>query len=86
MKFTESLWVSIEDIYDKILRHPFIRGLTDGSLDEEGASLSMLLDMRKFSRNGIAVDKDSLPLMLFRGDEKGMIKLIIRNRGKSVTV
>jgi thiaminase len=35
VKLTESLWISIEDIYEKILRHPFIRGLTDGSLDEE---------------------------------------------------
>jgi thiaminase/transcriptional activator TenA len=35
MKFTESLWGSIGDIYDKTLNHPFIRGLTDGSLDEE---------------------------------------------------
>jgi hypothetical protein len=31
MKFTESLWISIEDIYDRILKHPFIRGLIDGS-------------------------------------------------------
>jgi len=44
------------------------------------------LDVRKSSRNGIAVDKGSLPLMLFRGDEKGMSKLIIRNRGKGVIV
>jgi thiaminase/transcriptional activator TenA len=35
MKFTESLWGSIGDIYNKTLNHPFIRGLTDGSLDEE---------------------------------------------------
>jgi len=35
MKFKESLWVSIADIYNKILKHSFIRGLTDGSLDEE---------------------------------------------------
>ena len=35
MKFTDSLWKSIEEIYDKILEHPFISGLTDGSLSEQ---------------------------------------------------
>ncbi|MGC8996710.1 MAG: thiaminase II [Fervidicoccaceae archaeon] len=32
---TQRLWRSILDIYEAILTHPFIRGLTDGSLKEE---------------------------------------------------
>jgi len=44
MKFTESLWVSIGNIYDKILKHPFIRGLTDGSLDEEAFRFYVIQD------------------------------------------
>lgn len=44
MKFTESLWVSIEVIYGKILKHPFIRGLTDGSLDEEAFRFYVIQD------------------------------------------
>ena len=32
MTFTDELWHSIERIYAAILRHPFIAGLTDGSL------------------------------------------------------
>ena len=32
MTFTDELWHSIEPIYAAILRHPFIAGLTDGSL------------------------------------------------------
>ncbi|MCM8748564.1 thiaminase II [Thermomicrobiaceae bacterium CFH 74404] len=32
--FTAELWTSIEGIYQAILAHPFIRGLTDGSLPE----------------------------------------------------
>jgi thiaminase (transcriptional activator TenA) len=32
MAFTGELWKSIEPIYAAILRHPFLRGLTDGSL------------------------------------------------------
>ena len=44
MKFTESLWVSIGHIYDKILKHPFIQGLTDGSLDEEAFRFYVIQD------------------------------------------
>jgi thiaminase/transcriptional activator TenA len=33
--FTQTLWHSIQAIYTAILDHPFIRGLTDGSLPEE---------------------------------------------------
>jgi thiaminase (transcriptional activator TenA) len=44
MKFTESLWVSIGDIYDRILRHPFILGLTEGTLDEEAFRFYVIQD------------------------------------------
>jgi thiaminase/transcriptional activator TenA len=33
--FTAGLWASTTSIYDAILAHPFVRGLTDGSLPEE---------------------------------------------------
>lgn len=33
--FTAELWRSIEPIYAEILAHPFLRGLTDGTLPEE---------------------------------------------------
>lgn len=33
--FTTDLWRSIEDIYTEILAHPFLTGLTDGTLPEE---------------------------------------------------
>jgi len=32
--FTETLWQAAEPIYEKILAHPFLRGLTDGTLPE----------------------------------------------------
>jgi thiaminase (transcriptional activator TenA) len=53
MKFTELLWNSIEDIYNKILGHPFIRGLTDGSLDEEAFRFYVIQDalyLRDYAR------------------------------------
>lgn len=34
-RLTDSLWSSIEDIYRSILAHPFITGLTDGSLPHD---------------------------------------------------
>ncbi|MGC8935905.1 MAG: thiaminase II [Candidatus Methanomethylicaceae archaeon] len=35
MAFSEELWESITNIFDSILKHPFIKGLVDGSLEEE---------------------------------------------------
>jgi len=35
LKPTERLWSSITHVFNAILNHPFIKGLTDGSLDEE---------------------------------------------------
>jgi len=57
MKFTESLWVSIEDDYSRILKHPFIRGLIDGSLDEEAFRFYVIQDalyLRDYAR-GLAL-------------------------------
>ena len=57
MKFTESLWVSIEDIYGKILKHPFIQRLIDGSLDEEAFRFYVIQDalyLRDYAR-GLAL-------------------------------
>jgi len=57
MKFTESLWGSIEAIYDSMLRHPFIRGLTDGTLPEETFRFYVIQDalyLRDYAR-GLAL-------------------------------
>jgi thiaminase/transcriptional activator TenA len=53
MAFTAELWASIEDIYAAILRHPFIRGLTDGSLPPESFRFYAVQDalyLREFAR------------------------------------
>ncbi|MCX7624083.1 MAG: thiaminase II [Thermomicrobium sp.] len=34
-RFTDELWRSIEPIFSAILAHPFVQGLTDGTLPEE---------------------------------------------------
>src|SRR6516225_3208666 len=53
MNFTPELWTSIETIYSAILRHPFVRGLGDGSLDLESFKFYVLQDalyLREFGR------------------------------------
>ena len=41
MKITEELWHSTQHIYEAILAHPFLRGLTDGLLRRVSKSLWM---------------------------------------------
>ena len=52
-KLTEELWSSIEPIYGAILRHPFIAGLTDGTLARESFEFYAVQDalyLREFAR------------------------------------
>lgn len=51
--FTDGLWASIGPIYAAILRHPFITGLTDGSLPRERFEFYAVQDalyLREFAR------------------------------------
>src|SRR5919106_3613744 len=53
MPFTDELWHSIGPIYAAILRHPFVRGLTDGSLPRESFQFYAVQDalyLREFAR------------------------------------
>src|SRR5262245_50669566 len=53
MTFTEELWREIAPIYAAILRHPFVRGLTDGSLPRESFQFYAVQDalyLREFAR------------------------------------
>jgi thiaminase/transcriptional activator TenA len=53
MAFTAELWKSIEPIYAAILRHPFVTGLTDGSLPRESFRFYAVQDalyLRDFAR------------------------------------
>jgi thiaminase/transcriptional activator TenA len=51
--FTAELWRSIDSIYAAILRHPFVKGLTDGSLPRESFQFYAVQDalyLRDFAR------------------------------------
>jgi thiaminase/transcriptional activator TenA len=53
MAFTDELWRAIETIYAAILRHPFLTGLTDGSLPRERFRFYAVQDalyLREFAR------------------------------------
>src|SRR5580692_6043795 len=42
--FTAELWSGITDIYDTILAHPFLTGLTDGTLRPEAFAFYVVQD------------------------------------------
>jgi thiaminase/transcriptional activator TenA len=70
-RFTDELWSSIEPIYAQILRHPFIAGLTDGSLPRsrfEFYAVQDALYLREFARAlaiaGARAPKDDWIVML----------------------
>jgi thiaminase/transcriptional activator TenA len=51
--FTKELWQGIIPIYESILAHPFIKGLTEGSLDEKSFKFYVIQDalyLREFAR------------------------------------
>jgi thiaminase/transcriptional activator TenA len=53
LAFTDELWRAIDDIYAAILRHPFLTGLTDGSLSRERFQFYAVQDalyLREFAR------------------------------------
>lgn len=53
-KFTAELWASISPIFRAILEHPFIQGLTDGSLAEEAFKFYVVQDalyLKDFARS-----------------------------------
>lgn len=51
--FTRQLWQEVASIYDAILAHPFVRGLTDGTLARERFRFYVVQDalyLREFAR------------------------------------
>ena len=54
MNYTQELWRSAETIYEAIRAHPFIQGLTDGSLSREAFIFYVIQDanyLRDFARS-----------------------------------
>jgi thiaminase (transcriptional activator TenA) len=81
MAFTYELWRSIEPVYAAILRHPFLRGLTDGSLPRESFKFYAVQDalyLREFARAlslaGARATKDDW-IIMFNEHAAGALKV-----------
>jgi len=70
--FTEELWKTVEDVYEAILEHPFLRELTTGELSMEAFKRYIIQDALYLSRFSRAValvavkapsDEDALTLL-----------------------
>lgn len=79
MTFSQVLFGRIEDIYDRILAHPFVGGLTDGSLVQEAFQFYVVQDalyLREFSR-GLSILAAKAPeedaAMLFNDSAKNAL-------------
>jgi thiaminase/transcriptional activator TenA len=80
-EFTNELWTSIEPIYGAILRHPFIAGLTDGSLPQDRFRFYAVQDalyLREFARAlaiaGARAPKDDW-IVMFAEHAAGALKV-----------
>jgi len=81
MAFTDDLWHSITDIYAAILRHPFLTGLTDGSLTREAFRFYAIQDalyLREFAR-GLSVAAARAPrdewIVMFNEHAAGALRV-----------
>jgi len=81
MAFTDDLWHSITDIYAAILRHPFLTGLTDGSLGHEAFRFYAIQDalyLREFAR-GLSVAAARAPrdewIVMFNEHAAGALRV-----------
>ena len=79
--FTSELWRSIKSIYNEILAHPFLRGLTDGTLTEERFRFYILQDalyLREYARTlslaGVR-STDESTLVMFNEHSAGAISV-----------
>ncbi len=79
--FTADLWLSIEPVYAEILAHPFLRGLTDGTLPEECFRHYVLQDaayLREYARAlslaGVR-SPDESALLMFNEHSAGAISV-----------
>lgn len=79
--FTGELWRSIEGVYGKILDHPFLRGLTDGTLPEENFKHYVLQDalyLRDYAR--------ALSLAAARAPDAGSLVMFNEHSAGAITV
>ncbi|HWB71466.1 MAG TPA: thiaminase II [Egibacteraceae bacterium] len=79
--FTAQLWDAISGLYDKILDHPFVAGLTDGSLPRESFRFYVIQDalyLRDYAR--------ALSVCSARAPDEDAIAMFARHAAGAITV
>jgi thiaminase (transcriptional activator TenA) len=79
--FTAELWAGIEDIYQAILDHPFVAGLTDGSLERESFAFYVVQDahyLREYAR--------ALSVAAARAPQEADIAMFARHAAEAIAV
>ncbi|WP_300613555.1 thiaminase II [Trebonia sp.] len=79
--FTGELWDSITDIYSAILAHPFIKGLTDGTLPQESFAFFVVQDGLYLKQYASA-----LAAVASRAPEPTAMRMFARHAADAVTV
>jgi thiaminase (transcriptional activator TenA) len=81
MTFSDELWDGITGIYKEILRHPFLTGLTDGSLPGEAFAFYVIQDalyLRAYAR--------SLALVAARAPDAAATEMFARHAAGAIAV
>src|ERR1700752_5059013 len=79
MSLTSELWTSSSDIYEAILSHPFITGLTDGTLPEAAFALFVVQDalyLRDYAR--------ALAVVATRAPDSAAVQMFARHAAEAV--
>lgn len=79
MTFTEELWASNADLFDAILAHPFITGLTDGTLPPAAFAHFVVQDalyLRDYAR--------ALAVVATRAPDPGAMQMFARHAADAV--
>ena len=79
--FTDGLWDGISEIYDAILAHPFITGLTDGTLPAESFAFFVMQDGLYLKQYAAA-----LAAVASRAPTPGATRMFARHAADAVAV
>jgi thiaminase (transcriptional activator TenA) len=81
VSFTDELWAGITGTYDAILTHPFVAGLTDGSLPAEAFTFYVIQDalyLREYAR--------ALALVAAKATDPAATEMFARHAAEAISV
>jgi thiaminase/transcriptional activator TenA len=81
MTFSEELWQGAAGIYQAILAHPFLTGLTDGSLPHEAFAFYVIQDALYLRRYA-----ESLASVATRADDPDATEMFARHAANAIAV